>query len=349
MHDRNVVSAPLNEPTLRGETALRLQRILRDHARNIGLLVCLIASIAFVSARSPTYLSYDNLLVVSLQMAFVGIAALGTTALIIAGYVDLSIGSMFGVCAALATMTAKGTNPALAIAVGIAVGGAIGLINGALVWRINISPIIITLGGLTLLHGVLLLLTNGFAISGVPASYGTFAQARPLGVPMPVVMLAALAPVAYLILQRTIIGRHIFAIGGNAEAASAAGLRVRRIVLTAFAVNGVLVGFAAVLASSRYGGADPSFGTSMELNVITAVILGGVAFNGGEGGIGGVLLAVALLGVINSGLVALGVDPYYSDVVKGGVLIVAVAIDQLSHEQRARYQRYLAMKERRAA
>jgi ribose/xylose/arabinose/galactoside ABC-type transport system permease subunit len=282
-------------------------------------------------------------------MAFVGIAALGTTALIISGYVDLSIGSMFGVCAALATMTAKDTNPVLAIAVGIAVGGAIGLINGALVWRINISPIIITLGGLTLLHGVLLLLTNGFAITGVPTSYGTFGQARPLGVPMPVVVLAALAPVAYLILQRTTIGRHIFAIGGNAEAASAAGLRVRRIVLASFAVNGLLVGLAAVLASSRYGGADPSFGTSMELNVITAVILGGVAFNGGEGGIGGVLLAVALLGVINSGLVALGVDPYYADVVKGGVLIVAVAIDQFSHEQRARYQRYLAMRERRAA
>jgi ribose/xylose/arabinose/galactoside ABC-type transport system permease subunit len=182
----------------------------------------------------------------------------------------------------------------------------------------------------------------------VPASYGTLGQARPLGIPMPVMVLVALSPIAYVILQRTTIGRHIFAIGGNSEAAAAAGLRVRRIVLASFAVNGVLVGIAAVLASSRYGGADPSFGTAMELDVITAVILGGVAFNGGEGGIGGVLLAVALLGVINSGLVAIGIDPYYAEVVKGGVLIVAVAIDQFSHEQRARYQRYLAMRERRA-
>jgi ribose transport system permease protein len=270
------------------------------------------------------------------------------TALIIGGNVDLSIGSLFALAAVAATLLAKHIDPGLAMLVGIALGGAIGWFNGVLVWRIRISPIIITLGGLTLLRGVVLLLTDGFAITGVPHGFGGFGQARPLGVPMPVVMLIVLAPLAYLVLQRTTIGRHVFAIGGNREAAEAAGLAVRRIVLGSFAVNGIAVALAGVLAASRYGSADPSFGVGFELDVITAVILGGVAFNGGEGGIGGVIIAVALLGVINSGLVSLGVNPFYTNVVKGAVLIVAVAIDQLAHEQRERYQRHLAMRDRRA-
>jgi ribose/xylose/arabinose/galactoside ABC-type transport system permease subunit len=280
-------------------------------------------------------------------MSFIGIAALSTTALIIGGNVDLSIGSLFALSGVTAALLGKHVDPALALLAGIALGAAVGWINGLLVWRIRISPIIITLGALTLLRGVVLLLTNGFAITGVPDSFGGFGQARPFGVPMPVVMLVILVPIAYIILQRTTIGRHVFAIGGNVEAAEAAGLKVRRIVLGSFAVNGLLVGLAGVLAASRFGSADPSFGVGFELDVITAVILGGVAFSGGEGGIGGVILAVALLGVVNSGLVSLGVDPYYTNVVKGGVLILAVAIDQLAHEQRERHQRRLAMRERR--
>jgi len=347
LHDRDVVyDAPV---TGGGRGRLPwLARAARANARNAGLLITLAVAIAVVSIQRPTYLSYDNLLVVGLQMSFIGIAALGMTALIIGGNVDLSIGSLFALAAVAATLLAKHVDPALAMLAGIALGGAIGWFNGVLVWRIRISPIIITLGALTLLRGVVLLLTNGFAITGVPHGFGGFGQARPLGVPMPVVMLVVLAPLAYLVLQRTTIGRHVFAIGGNREAAEAAGLVVRRIVLGSFAVNGVAVALAGVLAASRYGSADPSFGVGFELDVITAVILGGVAFNGGEGGIGGVIIAVALLGVINSGLVSLGVNPFYTNVVKGGVLIVAVAIDQLAHEQRERYQRHLAMRDRRA-
>jgi ribose transport system permease protein len=344
VHDRDVVL----EPAVNAQSTRRLSwlgRLARANARNAGLLVTLGIALAIVSIQRPIYLSYDNLLVVGLQMSFIGIAALGTTALIIGGDVDLSIGSVFALAAVVATLLAKHVDPAAALVGGIALAGAIGWINGLLVWRIRISPIIITLGGLTLLRGVVLLLTNGFAITGVPHGFGGFGQTRPFGVPMPVIMLVVLAPLAYLVLQRTTIGQHVFAIGGNREAAEAAGLSVRRIVLGSFAVNGVAVGLAGVLAASRFGSADPSFGIGFELDVITAVILGGVAFNGGEGGIGGVIIAVALLGVINSGLVSLGVNPFYTNVVKGAVLIVAVAIDQLAHEQRERYQRYLAMRE----
>jgi ribose/xylose/arabinose/galactoside ABC-type transport system permease subunit len=132
--------------------------LVRTHARNGGLLVCLIVSVAFVSSRSPTYLSYDNLLVVGLQMAFIGIAALGTTALIIGGYVDLSIGSIYAVCAAASAIFSLHVDPWIALPGGVLLGGLIGLVNGVMVWRIPISPIIITLGSMTLLHGFDLLL-----------------------------------------------------------------------------------------------------------------------------------------------------------------------------------------------
>ena len=316
--------------------------------RNLSLLVAIVVAVSIVTADRPTYLTYSNFLVVGLQMSFVAIAALGMTALIISGYIDLSIGSLFGLAAVGSAILARDGWPnGLAILAAITLTGAIGFLNGLLVWRISISPIIITLGSLTLIRGVVYLLTHGFAVTGVPDSFGAFGQAKPLGVPMPVVIFVILAPVTAFILNRTTVGRYIFAIGGNREASQALGLPVSRLVLATFAVNGVLVGLAATLASSRFVGADPNFGVSMELDVITAVILGGVAFSGGEGGIGGVVLAVVLLGVINSGIISMGIDPFYANVIKGAVLIIAVAVDQLVHEQRERYQRSIAMRDAR--
>jgi len=285
---------------------------------------------------------------VAFQVSFLGIAAMGTTLLIISGNVDLSIGSMFTVCALSAALLSKVIDPPLALVLGILLGGVIGSLNGLLVWRMRISPIIITLGSLTLLNGVALLISGGYGILGVPQSFATFGQTNILRVPMPVWVLLVVALVAYVILHKTTIGRHIYAIGGNREASTAAGIDVRRLTIGLFATNGLIVGLAAVVAASRLGTADPQFGVGMEFQVITAVILGGVAFTGGEGSIGGVILAVVLLGVIQSGLITVGVDPNYSDVITGSALIVAVSLDQLASEQRERYRRLLAMRGHRA-
>jgi ribose/xylose/arabinose/galactoside ABC-type transport system permease subunit len=180
----------------------------------------------------------------------------------------------------------------------------------------------------------------------VPASFAWLGQARPLGVPTPVWALFLLAIVAHVVLQTTTIGRHLLAFGGNREASEAAGINGRGLVMATFAVNGLLVGTSAVLAASRFGSAAPTFGVGFELDVIAPVVLGGVAFTGGEGNIPGVLLAVALLGVINSGLISLGIDPHYTQIVKGGALIIAVTIDQITQEQQERHRRKLAMEER---
>jgi ribose/xylose/arabinose/galactoside ABC-type transport system permease subunit len=301
--------------------------------------------LAILAIFSPTYFRIDNARVIGLQMATLGIASVGTAFLIISRNIDLSIGSIFGMSAMAAAIISVDQSPIVALVAGVALATALGFINGVLVWRIPISPIIITLGTLSLYYGITLVWTQGRGVTEMPPAYTFFGRATPLGIPLPIWALIAVVGLGHVVLSRTTIGRHYYAIGGNREAAQVAGIRVRRLSLALFAVNGTLIGIAAVLAASRFGAANPQFGIGMELDVITAVILGGVAFTGGEGGIAGVILAVALLVVINSGMIALGIDPYLTNVVKGGALLIAVGLDQLSLEQRERYRTMVALRE----
>jgi len=331
--------------TTQTPVSAKVERLL-PYMRNLGMLTALLIALLVLGLRSPGYLTLSNFLVVAQQMAFIGIVALGMTHLVITGYLDLSIGSLFALCAVTAAFCAKSVPPIVALGLGIGVGGLVGWINGALVWRIKLSPIIITLGTLSILRGLVLLLTGGFQVRGVPKEFAELTQGNLLGVPMPVCVMLALAAVAYFVLKQTTLGRHSYAIGGNREACMTVGIPVRRLVLGSFALNGCIVGLSGALAASRFGSASPSFGVGMELDAITAVILGGVSLNGGEGNVPGVLLAVALIGVINSGIVALGIDPHYADIAKGIALLVAVGLDQLSLEARERYRKLLARRER---
>jgi ribose transport system permease protein len=323
----------------------KLPRILGG-GRNLGLLISLLLALLLISLFSPQYLSLDNAMVIALQVSFVGIASLGTAFLIVSGNVDLSIGSQYAMCAVSAALLAKLIPVSLAWLGGVILGALLGFVNGLMVWRISVSPIIVTLGTLTIFRGIALRLTNGFGVRGVPRSFSWFGQAAFLHILLPIWALIVLAVFAHLILQYTTQGRHLFAFGGNRQAAEAAGIDGKRLVLAGFAFNGALVGLAAVLASSRFGTAAPTFGVGFELDVIAAVILGGVAFTGGEGSIIGVVLAVILLGVINSGLISTGIDPHYAQVVKGAALVIAVTLDQLTQEQQERHRKKLALLER---
>jgi ribose/xylose/arabinose/galactoside ABC-type transport system permease subunit len=352
MHDRDVIpESQLAAPAATGAASGNglARRLFGQNRRNAGLLVALGICLLILAIFAPRYMSLENFIVVGLQMSYIGIMAIGTAFLIISGNIDLSIGSLFGFTAVVAAMLSRVMDPQLAILVGILTGGLIGLVNGAMVWRVKISPIIITLGSLTILHGIVLLLTNGYTVRGVPPAFATIGQYRLFSIPTPLYVFILMAILAHIVLHSTTIGRHIFAIGGNREASEASGLPVRKIVLWVFAINGIIVGISGVLAASRFVTAAPTFGIGYELEAITAVILGGVAFTGGEGNITGVILGVALLAVLNSGLVALGVDPHYTEVVKGAALIIAVTLDQLAHERQEKFRTMLAMRERERA
>lgn len=313
--------------------------------RNLVLIGLIAAVFLYVVTREPRFGSSANLRVLAVQVAVLGIPALGMTLLMIAGYVDLSIGSMFSLIAVFATQLAGGVGIVGAIVLGILIGFLLGGLNGALVQRLSMSPIIVTLAGLALYQGIVNVATKGQGVTDFDSSFGSFGQgAWILTIPNGVSLFVVLALVCALVVSRTTWGLNIFAIGGNPEAANLVGIPVKRIAVILFAANGAIVALAAVLTASRFGGATPIVGVGLELNVITAVILGGVSFTGGEGSVFGTVLAVGLITVVTSGIVALNIDSYYSNVVNGGLLLGAITVDQLTGEQRDRFRRLLAIR-----
>ncbi len=324
----------------------RLRFLPRVGARNLGLLIALAVWLVFLRFTAPFYFNFDNYRVIGLQIAFIGIGALGTSLLMIGGNIDLSIGSMMAVCATAAALVARDIGVIPAVLAGIAVGGAIGLFNGLMVWRFKISPLIITLGMLAVLRGIAILMTSGYAVTGVPDQFKILGGSRIFGLQSPVWFLFLGFIVVGTYLHRTTTGRHIYAMGSSRDAAQRVGINIRKMTTGLFLVNGLIIGLVGLLAASRLGTANPTFGVGFELEVITAVILGGVAFSGGEGSLGGVLIALVLIGNIRNGIIAVGLDSAWAQVANGALLVVAVAIDQISQEQREKYRRLLAMRER---
>ena len=280
-------------------------------------------------------------------MSAVGIASIGMAYLIISGNVDLSVGSIYAATAFASAWLALSLPPPLAFLGGLITGGVLGLINGLWLGVADprVSLIIATLGTLTIYRGMILVMTSGRGISGVPSDFFVLGRAVWLGISSHVWILLGLAIVFHIILSQTTIGRYIYAIGSNRNAAEVSGIRVDRYVIGLFIVNGIVVAISGGLAASRFGTATVTFGIGFELDVITAVILGGVAFTGGRGNILGVILAVLFLGVINSGLIAVGVDPFWTDVVKGGALVFSIGLEQVAEEHNERHRKRMAMAE----
>lgn len=337
----------IDAPSATGGPARSARRRALSEAaiRNITLIALILGFSAVVQSVNDNFLSLANLRVIGLNVSFIGIAAVGAALLMIGGQIDLSIGSIFALSAVVSALLAATFPPALAVAAGIAVGGLVGMMNGLIVWRINISPIIVTLGSLTFFRGMVLILTGDSSVTGVDPGFTALGRATALGIPLPIVIFAVIAAGATLLLSQSQTGLHIRAFGDDRQAAQFAGLNGRRITLGLFAASGLMAGIAGVLAASRLGGASPNFAIGFELEVITAVVLGGVAITGGEGRMTGVILSVILLGLVKSGITAMGLDPNIGRLVVGGALIAAVAINQIGQERHSRRQRRRAMEE----
>jgi ribose/xylose/arabinose/galactoside ABC-type transport system permease subunit len=324
----------------------RLSAFAGGQLQSVGVSVVLVLVFVVTGLHSHLFWSGNNIKVLALNASFVGLVAAGTAILIITGNIDLSIGSMLGLTAVLAAIFADHMSVPLAFALAILCGGGIGAINGLIVWNVSTSPLIITLGMLTLLRGVIYIVTNGQAITGMPTSFVDFGNSSFAGIDTPVWIMIVAAVLGFAFLTFTVTGRHVFAIGGNREASRAAGVKIRRIVIGAFITNGLIVGLAGVLEASFYGSPDPSFGNGFELQVITAVIVGGVSFQGGEGGVMRAVLGALLIETVSGSVVSFGIDPNYANVFTGAILIIAVSADQILHRQRERYQKAMAVRER---
>jgi ribose transport system permease protein len=295
----------------------------------------LIALFIILSVVSPNFLTATNLASVARQTAVINILALGMTMIIIAGGIDLSVGSSLALAGLLGCMTmAKHGIPA-GLLVGLLAGALCGLANGALTTALRVSPFIVTLGTMGIYRGLALIISKGLPVSDIPASYSYLAEGTLAGIPFVLWLLAACAVVVHVILEHTRLGRYAFSIGSNPEAAYYAGVPVRFHTTAVYAIAGLLAGLAGMIESSRLMTGQPTSGQGYELTAIAAVVIGGGSLRGGEGSVLGTLVGAFIMGLLANGSDLLGTNPYWQQVIIGAVIILAVAFDELRKRRMA--------------
>nr|WP_282567994.1 ribose ABC transporter permease [Devosia oryzisoli] len=290
----------------------------------------LILLVVLMSIFAPNFNRVDNLLNIARSISVNAILAAGLTFVILTGGIDLSVGSIVAVSGVVAVIAAIAGVPApVAVVIGMAVGGACGLVNGVLTAYLALAPFIVTLGTMTFLRGLAYTITNGQPIVSSDLNFKDLGNGYLLGIPVPVIAMVAVFLVAWFVLERTRYGRHVYAVGGNAQAARLAGVQVNRIILSVYVVAGICAGLAGVIFAARVISAQPTAGTGYELDAIAAVVLGGTSLVGGRGRIVGTLIGAVILGVLTTGLILLNVQFFTQLLIKGVVIILAVAIDSL--------------------
>lgn len=306
------------------------------NTQGLATLIVFVVIFVFLSIASPSFLTTQNLIGLVRQVALLCIAAVGMTFLIIAGGIDLSVGSVNAVTGVLCAMavTRLGFPTPAGVLVGVLAGALIGLVNGLLVTGVHLPPLLATLGMMVALRGGAFLITKGHTIYGVPNDYLWLGRAYVGGViPVDVIIMIVIFLAYYFVQKKTKMGLYLYAIGGDRIAARRAGINDRLHMVLAFVNMGLLAGLAGVIASSRFGAALPNQGLNFEMDVITAVVIGGTSIFGGVGGLIGSLLGVLIIGMITNGMLLLEVHSYWQQVAKGLILVIAVGAETLKQKR----------------
>lgn len=323
-HEQTDAAAPSAMDQARG--------ILSDALSGSGPLLGLLVLCTVLAVMAPRFLTVGNLFNVFQQITVLAVLALGGTAVIITKGIDLSVGSVLGLGAVVAgwTFAVAGLPMGVAILAGIAVGALAGLINGLLITYGRLPPFVATLAMLSVARGLALIITDGRPITGYPEWFRWFATFRVFGVvPVSVLIVAALFVLGSLYLRYRPTGRALFAIGGNEEVARLSGIDVRRAKLKVYTAAGALAAVGGLFLTARLNSAQPTAGTTLELDVIAAVVIGGASLNGGSGRLSGTLVGALIIGVVRNGLNLLGVSSFWQQIVIGGVIAIAVMTDTL--------------------
>jgi ribose transport system permease protein len=303
----------------------------RATLQKLGPFVALLIISVALSIVSRDFLTVDNLLNVMRQASINALIAFGMTLVILLGGIDLSAGSVLALSSVIiATLLSSGTPAVVATLAGLVAGGLMGLANGIIISKGKVAPFIATLGSMTVLRGLALVVSNGSPISSFNSDFFSLLGGGYVArlVPIPVVLMLVMFGVFWVLLRKTVFGRHIYATGGNAESAKLSGVKVDRIQLWVYTIAGVMSALAGVVLTSRLNSAQPTAGTGYELDAIAAVVLGGTSLTGGRGWIFGTLVGALLIGVLNNGLNLLDVSSFYQQVIKGAVILLAVLIDR---------------------
>jgi ribose/xylose/arabinose/galactoside ABC-type transport system permease subunit/ABC-type branched-subunit amino acid transport system ATPase component len=308
-----------------------------EGSKRLGLLMVAIALFVGFGIAYSTFMTVSNSEVILLNSSTILIAGLGTMVLLTSGNVDLSIGAQWALISMVVALVARDTHGVvLPVVVGLSMGLGTGLVNGLLVRLLKINPLIVTLAMNLIWGGLAYVVSNGYAIYGFSGGFTRIGTITVHGIPGAGIIALVLFAIGGFLLVASRSGLRVFAIGGNSETARTVGIKVDRTVTTLFTLNGVLIGIVAVINTAEQANATPQIGANFALQVLTAVILGGVAFNGGGGNPLGVFVGIATIGILQSGLIFMGIASWYQDIVQGTILLIALGSDQILLARRER-------------
>lgn len=308
---------------------------IAEFARQFGIYIVLLCLLIFFTIASENFLVSQNLLNVARQVSMMGIAAVGFSFVLLLGGIDLSVGSVITLVNIVAAylMVNSGLHPAVAVAAALVLSTAIGFTNGWIIANIKMPSIIVTLAMMIIIEGIAYLICEGLPIYGFPESFAVIGQGYLGPVPIPVIIMLIVMGIGGFILRKTFFGRYFYAVGGNEEAAKLSGINVTRVKYLVYTLSGFFAGVAGVVILSRTNSGQVLSGKGFEFDVLTACVLGGVSVSGGVGKISNVLAGVLILGVLSNGLVLLDVSQFVQMVIKGSVLLIAVALDSLQNRK----------------
>ncbi|MBB4980927.1 MULTISPECIES: ABC transporter permease [Streptomyces] len=342
MTDTTVSLAPdrtEGDPALAPAAPGRRFRIAAVGGQNLSLIGALVVVLALFGSLNDNYLSWSNMQVIGEAATLVGLLAVVQTVVIICGALDISVGSQAGLASVVSAMafTSTGSSAVVGIAASLGVGVLAGVLNGVIIVYGRVNPTIATLAGLAAYKGIAQLVSDGRAQGYVlnDSVFVFLGRGKIAGLPVMIWILAVVALAVHVLLTYTDIGRNLYAIGGNDTAARLAGISINKYLIAAYSLCGVVAAVAGVLLTARTGSGQPVSGSEgLELKAITAAALGGCALKGGKGGIGGTLLAVALLGALENGLTVQGINTFWQNVAQGALLVIAVVIQQRRNKER---------------
>ncbi len=311
--------------------------LVKNYLRNFASVLSLLIIVIVLSVLSPHFLTSENLISIALQMSVIAIMSIGQMWIIISGGIDLSVGSILALSGVATTMLINSNTPFLsALAAGILVGSFAGFINGFLIAVGKLPPFISTLGMMGIARGMALIITKGVPIFGLPSYFAVLGNGRLWGVlPYPVLITLVLAIIAHFVLTRTPFGRYTYAIGSNFEAARLSGVRTTSMLIYIYTIGGLLAGLGGIILASRLSTGQPTAGTGYELDVIAACVIGGASLSGGVGTIWGAILGSLLIGVLRNGCNLLDISAFWQQVAIGGIIVIAVFVDQYQKKNKS--------------
>ena len=310
--------------------------VILEAIRRYSVLLILLGIGLVFTLGSDRFLTPSNLMNIAVQTSIIAIIAIGMTFVILTAGIDLSVGSVVALCGALAAGLAVRQELGTFVGIGLALlaGAAVGILNGLLIVKGKMPPFVATLSTLAIARGLTLVYTEGRPISGIDERFTFLGSGEILGIATPVIILAIVFVIAYIVLRSTRFGNYVYATGGNEEVSRLAGVRTSIITLSVYIISGFLAALGGVLLVARLWSAQPNAAVGLELDAIAAPVLGGVSLFGGVGNVTGALVGAFILGILSNGLNLMGVPSFYQQVIKGVVFILAVSLDIFTKRRR---------------